>query len=55
MPDRVFYTGSVSKTLAPALRTGWLVAPPRYREQVVIAKRYADLGNAVLPNSSSPN
>ncbi len=49
MPDRVFYTGSVSKTLAPALRTGWLVAPPHYREPVVIAKRYADLGNAVLP------
>jgi GntR family transcriptional regulator/MocR family aminotransferase len=49
MPDRVFYTGSVSKTLAPALRTGWLIAPPQHREQIVIAKRYADLGNAVLP------
>ncbi|MBR7828383.1 PLP-dependent aminotransferase family protein [Actinospica sp. MGRD01-02] len=49
LPDHVFYTGSVSKTLAPALRVGWLIAPPRYREAVVIAKRYADLGNAVLP------
>ena len=48
-PDRVFYTGSVSKTLAPALRVGWLIAPARYREAVVVAKRYADLGNAVLP------
>ena len=27
-PDRVIYLGSVSKTLAPALRLGWLVAPP---------------------------
>jgi GntR family transcriptional regulator / MocR family aminotransferase len=27
-PDRVVYLGSVSKTLAPALRLGWLVAPP---------------------------
>ncbi|HET9167908.1 MAG TPA: PLP-dependent aminotransferase family protein [Actinospica sp.] len=49
LPDHVFYTGSVSKTLAPALRTGWLIPPPRYREQTIVAKRYADLGNAVLP------
>ena len=27
-PDRVVYAGSVSKTLAPALRIGWLVVPP---------------------------
>jgi GntR family transcriptional regulator/MocR family aminotransferase len=27
LPDRVFYAGSVSKTLAPALRIGWLIAP----------------------------
>ena len=26
-PDRVAYLGSVSKTLAPALRLGWLLAP----------------------------
>jgi len=49
LPEQVFYTGSVSKTLAPALRVGWLIAPRRYREAVVVAKRYADLGNAVLP------
>ena len=49
LPERVFYAGSVSKTLAPALRVGWLIAPPKYREAIVIAKRYADLGNAVLP------
>lgn len=48
-PERVCYTGSVSKILAPALRIGWLVTPPRFREAVVITKRYADLGNAVLP------
>ena len=49
LPEQVFYTGSVSKILAPALRVGWLLAPPRYRDAVVVAKRYADLGNAVLP------
>jgi GntR family transcriptional regulator/MocR family aminotransferase len=49
MPQSVFYTGSVSKILAPALRVGWLLVPPRYRDAVTVAKRYADLGNAVLP------
>ncbi|MEV1008551.1 PLP-dependent aminotransferase family protein [Streptomyces sp. NPDC049881] len=47
--DRVCYAGSVSKLLAPALRIGWLVAPARHREALVTAKRFADLGNAALP------
>lgn len=49
LPERVFYTGSVSKMLAPALRVGWLLTPPSHRDAVIVAKRYADLGNAVLP------
>ncbi|TJZ50417.1 PLP-dependent aminotransferase family protein [Streptomyces piniterrae] len=49
LADRVCYTGSVSKLLAPALRVGWLLAPPKYRDALVDAKRFADLGNAVLP------
>jgi GntR family transcriptional regulator/MocR family aminotransferase len=40
--------GSVSKLLAPALRVGWLVAPPRFFPDLVAAKRFADLGNPVL-------
>jgi GntR family transcriptional regulator/MocR family aminotransferase len=49
MLGQVFYTGSVSKLLAPALRVGWMLAPSTYREDLVAAKRNADLGNAVLP------
>src|SRR5689334_22474922 len=33
-PDRVVYAGSTAKTLAPALRLGWLVVPARLVEQV---------------------
>jgi GntR family transcriptional regulator / MocR family aminotransferase len=47
--EQVCYAGSVSKLLAPALRVGWLLAPPRHREAFVAAKRNTDLGNAVLP------
>ncbi|MET7936402.1 PLP-dependent aminotransferase family protein [Streptomyces sp. NPDC005322] len=49
IPEHVWYAGSVSKLLAPALRVGWVLAPPRYRDALVEAKRYADLGNSVLP------
>ncbi|WP_410571856.1 PLP-dependent aminotransferase family protein [Amycolatopsis sp. cmx-4-61] len=48
MLPEVCYMGSVSKLLAPALRVGWLLAPPRFFADLVAAKRFADLGNAVL-------
>lgn len=34
-PDRVVALGSVSKTLAPALRIGWVFTPPRLREAIL--------------------
>lgn len=37
-PDRVIYVGSVSKSLSPALRIGWLVLPPTLVETVMWAK-----------------
>ena len=37
-PDRVVYLGTVSKTLAPALRLGWLVLPARLLDGVVDAE-----------------
>jgi GntR family transcriptional regulator / MocR family aminotransferase len=49
LTERVCYAASVSKLLAPALRVGWMLPPPRYAEALVAAKRNADLGNSVLP------
>jgi GntR family transcriptional regulator / MocR family aminotransferase len=49
LAGQVCYAGSVSKLLAPALRLGWLLAPPQYRTALMNAKRNADLGNAALP------
>jgi GntR family transcriptional regulator/MocR family aminotransferase len=48
LPERVVYTGSVSKLLAPALRVGWILAPSQHQDALVAAKRLADLGNAAL-------
>lgn len=48
LPDRVVYTGSVSKTLAPALRLGWLIVPAPLREVVRDEKALADLGSPTL-------
>jgi GntR family transcriptional regulator/MocR family aminotransferase len=45
-PDRVIYAGSASKTLAPALRLGWLVVPPSLLEAVSHEKLLADRGSA---------
>jgi GntR family transcriptional regulator / MocR family aminotransferase len=45
-PDRVVYAGTVSKTLAPALRLGWLVVPSELLEAVGQQKVLADRGTA---------
>ena len=45
-PDRIVYAGSASKTLAPALRLGWLVVPPRLLAAVTDEKDLADCGTA---------
>ncbi|WP_440105772.1 MocR-like pyridoxine biosynthesis transcription factor PdxR [Streptosporangium sp. H16] len=47
-PDRVALLGSVSKSLAPALRLGWILCPPRLSAGVARQKRLADRGSPVL-------
>lgn len=47
-PERVAYTGSVSKSLAPGLRLGWLLVPAHLTDELVERKRTMDLGNPAI-------
>ena len=47
-PERVVYMGTASKTLAPALRLGWMVLPARLLDAVVEAKALSDGGCPTL-------
>lgn len=47
-PQRVVYLSSISKTLAPALRIGWLAAPPALAEAIRREKNDEDGGSPVL-------
>jgi GntR family transcriptional regulator / MocR family aminotransferase len=43
-PGRVIALGSVSKTLAPAIRLGWVLVPPRFVAGIVEEKRLSCRG-----------
>jgi len=47
-PDRVALLGSVSKSLAPALRLGWIVCPPQLAGPLAHGKHYDDRGCPAL-------
>ncbi|MFK0048967.1 PLP-dependent aminotransferase family protein [Streptomyces sp. NPDC090741] len=46
--DRVISIGTVSKSLAPALRIGWMLCPPALTEQITEHKRLNDRGSPTL-------
>ncbi|MEX2504544.1 MAG: PLP-dependent aminotransferase family protein [Egicoccus sp.] len=48
VPDRVVYVGTVSKTFAPGVRTGWIAAPHPVRDKLVLLREAADLCPATL-------
>nr|WP_202885700.1 PLP-dependent aminotransferase family protein [Kribbella sandramycini] len=48
-PGFVAHTGSISKTMAPGMRIGWLIAPWELQDDLVLAKYANDLGSPVLP------
>ncbi len=43
VPDRVVYVGTMSKTFAPGVRTGWVAAPRPIRDKLVLLREAADL------------
>lgn len=47
-PDRVVYLGTASKSLAPALRMGWMVVPPDLLDEVMAAKGPAEWTSSAL-------
>ncbi|WP_244236654.1 PLP-dependent aminotransferase family protein [Micromonospora violae] len=47
-PDTVVYCGTASKTLAPGLRLGWLLAPAHLVDDITAAKVLADRGSPVI-------
>jgi GntR family transcriptional regulator/MocR family aminotransferase len=48
-PDHVVHLGSVSKSLAPAIRIGWLLAPTALQRELVAARYWTDLAGPALP------
>ncbi|WP_042381774.1 PLP-dependent aminotransferase family protein [Streptacidiphilus melanogenes] len=47
-PDRVVSLGTVSKSLAPALRIGWMLCPPQLTDAVAEQKGLSDRGTPTL-------
>jgi 2-aminoadipate transaminase len=51
LPDQTVLLGSFSKTVVPGFRLGWVVAPHRLMEKLIVAKQAADLHTSHLPQA----
>lgn len=43
VPERVIYVSTMSKTFAPGVRTGWVLAPRAVRDKLIVLREAADL------------
>jgi 2-aminoadipate transaminase len=43
LPERVIYVGTMSKTFAPGVRTGWIAAPHPVRDKLILLREAGDL------------
>jgi 2-aminoadipate transaminase len=43
IPERVVYVGTMSKTFAPGVRTGWIAAPHPVRDKLILLREAGDL------------
>jgi GntR family transcriptional regulator/MocR family aminotransferase len=51
-PERVFTVGTVSKSLAPTIRVGWVLAPPAFAASLAEEKHLADRGTPGLDQAA---
>jgi 2-aminoadipate transaminase len=51
--DRTLFLSTLSKTVAPGLRIGWIRSPPRLRSSLVIAKQAADLHSSSIDQAAA--